>query len=211
MPSIVPAPRRSWPLPLALFALCLVPALAGGLRLAQIGGPVTAENARFLNAPLASVLHLAPALCYGLAAPLQFVSRLRRRPGLHRRLGRVLVVCGALAALAGVWMTLFWPAAPGDTPLLALLRIAAGSAMLACLTLGVAAVVRHDMAAHGRWMMRAYALGMGAGTQVLTHLPYFLFPGIQGPAARTLCMAAGWLINIALVEWLIRRRPRLPA
>ncbi|HEX6941819.1 MAG TPA: hypothetical protein VF128_02760 [Gemmatimonadaceae bacterium] len=29
-------------------------------------------------------------------------------------------------------------------------------------------------AEHGDWMIRAYAIGMGAGTQVLAHLPWFI-------------------------------------
>lgn len=52
-------------------------------------------------------------------------------------------------------------------------------------------------------MMRGYALGLGAGTQVFTHIPMFLFPNIQGELARTLCMGAGWAINFVVVELLI--------
>jgi hypothetical protein len=58
-------------------------------------------------------------------------------------------------------------------------------------------------------MVRAYALGLGAGTQVFTHIPWFVFPSIQGEMARTLCMAAGWLINVAVAEWLTRSRQAL--
>ena len=36
------------------------------------------------------------------------------------------------------------------------------------LVLGVTAVRRHDIGAHRAWMMRAYALSLGAGTQVVT-------------------------------------------
>ena len=49
-------------------------------------------------------------------------------------------------------------------------------------------------------MMRGYALGLGAGTQALTHLPWCLFPAIQGELSRALCMAAGWAINLAVAE-----------
>jgi hypothetical protein len=56
-------------------------------------------------------------------------------------------------------------------------------------------------------MIRAYALGLGAGTQAFTHLPWFLIPSIQGELARTLCMAAGWAINLAIAEWMIWREP----
>ena len=41
-------------------------------------------------------------------------------------------------------------------------------------------------------MMRGYSLGLGAGTQVLTHLPWFLFPSIQGELTRALFMGARW-------------------
>ena len=53
-------------------------------------------------------------------------------------------------------------------------------------------------------MVRGYALGLGAGTQVLTHLPWFLFPAIQGEFTRALFMGAGWAINLVVAEWIIR-------
>jgi hypothetical protein len=73
------------------------------------------------------------------------------------------------------------------------------------LCLGVIAILRRDIPHHRAWMMRAYAIGLGAGTQALTHLPWFMFPSIQGELARTLCMAAGWAINLAVEEWIILR------
>ncbi len=55
-------------------------------------------------------------------------------------------------------------------------------------------------------MMRSYALGLGAGTQVLTHIPWALFPQYHSEIFRTISMAAGWCINICVVEWLLFRR-----
>ena len=81
--------------------------------------------------------------------------------------------------------------------------------MLAAMLQGVDAIRRRDFAAHGRWMLRAYAIGMGAATQVLTHLPWFLLVGRPGEAARGVLMGAGWMINVAIAEWIVRRgRPR---
>ena len=57
-------------------------------------------------------------------------------------------------------------------------------------------------------MMRGYALGLGAGTQVITHIPWMLFPGIRGELARTLFMAAGRGPNLAVAEWFISRERR---
>jgi hypothetical protein len=54
-------------------------------------------------------------------------------------------------------------------------------------------------------MIRAYAIGMGAGTQVLTHLPWFILVGKPGESARTALMGAGWVINVVVAEWIIRR------
>jgi hypothetical protein len=56
-------------------------------------------------------------------------------------------------------------------------------------------------------MTRAYAIGLGAGTQVFTHLPYFMLIGLHpGELPRGVMMGAGWIINVAVAEWIIRRR-----
>ena len=53
--------------------------------------------------------------------------------------------------------------------------------------------------------MRAYALGMGAGTQVFTHLPWIIAGGaLPTGYTRDAAMAAGWIINLAFVEWRLR-------
>ena len=80
--------------------------------------------------------------------------------------------------------------------------------MVLFLGLGVTTILKRDFRSHGAWMIRAYALGLGAGTQAFTHLPWLLFPSIRGELARTLCMAAGWAINIAVAEWVIARAAR---
>ena len=46
-------------------------------------------------------------------------------------------------------------------------------------------------------MMRGYAIGLGAGTQVLTNVPWLLAFGAPGEFTRALLMAAGWVINLA--------------
>ncbi len=125
--------------------------------------------------------------------------------------GRRLVPCGLVAALSGLWMTQFYPPVMGDGPLLYDIRLVVGSAMTLFIVLGFAAIRRRDIARHRAWMMRGYALGLGAGTQALTHLPWFLFPGIQGELTRALLMGAGWIINLVVAEAVIRNRPILPA
>jgi uncharacterized membrane protein len=206
--------KADWLVPTALLALGFIPMAAGTVRLLRLGSGVaiTPDNARFLAAPWPVVLHIVSATLFSVFGALQFAPGLRRRqPGWHRWVGRALVPCGLVVALTGLWMTQFYPRgvespASFDGPVVYAMRLAAGSAMALCLCLGLAAVLQRDIAHHQAWMMRAYALGLGAGTQALTHLPWFLFPGIQGEAARALFMGAGWAINLGVAEWLNSRQ-----
>ena len=65
-------------------------------------------------------------------------------------------------------MTLLYRMHAHDGALVYGLRVLFGSAMLLSLLLGVVALQRRDFVQHGNWMLRGYAIGMGAGTQVLT-------------------------------------------
>lgn len=196
-------------MPAALIVLSAVPVIAGAVRLTELtgGAEITPENARFFAAPLPVVLHILSAGLYGVLGAFQFVPRLRRRrPGWHRVAGRVLVPCGLVAALSGLWMTLFHPRPQGDGDLLAGFRLLFGSAMVLALVLGLSAIRRRNVARHRAWMIRGYAIGLGAGTQVLTHLTWFLILGTPGELPRALLVGAGWVINLAAAEWIIRRR-----
>ena len=205
--------KADWLVPTGLLALGFVPLVAGALRLAQLGtgAQLMPDNARFFDAPWPVVLHIVGASLFCVFGAMQFAPGLRRRhPRWHRTAGRWLVPFGLLAALSGLWMTQFLasaaePPASFDGPAVYAMRLAAGGAMALSLGLGLAAILKRDIARHQAWMMRAYALGLGAGTQALTHLPWFLFPAIQGELLRALCMGAGWLLNVAVAEWLIAR------
>jgi uncharacterized membrane protein len=206
--------ERSWPVPVALVALSAIPLAAGTLRLIQLaGGPaVIPADHRFAGFPIPLVVHILGAMTFALAGSLQFVPRFRRRhPAWHRRAGRVVAVAGLLVAISALWITLFYAAQPGTGDLLYALRLVFGSALAACLVLGVAAVRRGDIPTHRAWMVRAYAIGLAAGTQVFTQ-------GIGGAVFGTgvlagdLAKGAGWMINLAIAEWAIRRRAhRRPA
>jgi hypothetical protein len=107
-------------------------------------------------------------------------------------------------------MTVFYPRVPNDSDLLDGFRLLFGSAMVLSLALGMAAILRRDIAQHRAWMIRGYAIGQGAGTQVLTYLPWFLIFGKTGELSRALLMGAAWAINLAVAEWIIRGRQTYP-
>jgi uncharacterized membrane protein len=199
----------SWRVPTALVALSIIPVIAGSLRLVEIaGGPVVLPtNPRVNASPAPVMVHIVAVTIFALLGSFQFSTRLRRRrPHWHRRSGRLLVIAGLVVAGSGLWMTLFYADAPGGYLLWAV-RLLVGSAMAVSIILAFTAIRRRDIPTHRAWMIRAYALATGAGTQVLTQ-------GISEPAFGTgdlpkaLSMTVGWLINIAVAEWIIRRPAR---
>ncbi|HEV3485456.1 MAG TPA: DUF2306 domain-containing protein [Vicinamibacterales bacterium] len=203
--------RSDWLVPALLILLSLVPAVAGTARLAQLaGGAETAENARFFAQPIPVVLHILVVIPYTIVGAFQFSPGFRRRNRpWHRAAGRVLGVFGLLAALTGLWMAHFYPWPEGDGVGVYVERLVFGTAMVMSIVLGVVAVRRRDFKAHGAWMTRAYAIGLGAGTQVFTHLPWaILVGGKPGEAGRTVMMGAGWVINVLVAEWIIRKGKR---
>lgn len=201
-------PRREWLIPVGLVALSLVPMLAGSIRLAELAGDpeVTPDNARFVTMPLPVVVHIVSASVFCLLGAFQFHPGLRRRrPRWHRLAGRVVAPAGVAAALSGLWMASFADLPATDGPLLEVFRLLFGTAMVASLVLGVVAIRRRDVVTHSAWMTRGYAIGQGAGTQALVLAP-FLVAGATSQTGRALLMALAWVINLAVAEWVIRRR-----
>lgn len=202
-------PRPSeWLVPGLLILLSLVPAISGTARLAEVarGADVTPANSRFMAAPLPVILHVLAVIPYSILGAFQFAPAFRRRRrDWHRAAGRVLVVAGMVAALTGLWMAHFYPWPEGDGVVLYGIRLVFGAAMAVSIALAMVAVGRRKYAEHGEWMTRAYAIGLGAGTQVLTHLPWFILVGRPGEPERAVMMGAGWVINVAVAEWVIRR------
>lgn len=205
-----PARRRApdWLVPTSLIVLSAVPVLVGGLRLTSLTGAVdTGGTLGPAPAPAAAlVLHIVTVTLYSLLGALQLHRGLRaRRPGWHRWSGRVTAPAGLLAALTGVWLTVA-SLGDGDHPLLVVTRFVVGAVMAVAIVVGVRAAVRRDHRRHRAWMLRAYALGLGAGTQVV------VVGGGGGalgdaltPLVEALLFALSWGINLAVAERAIRR------
>lgn len=198
--------------PSGLLLLSAVPIIAGGARLAELaGGAATPETARFFDAPVPVVLHIVSVAVFSILGALQFWPGFRRGGRRwHRMSGRLVVPTGLIAAATGIWMTLYYDLPPMDGAILNAIRLVVGAGMFASLCLGYAAIRRRDIMRHSAWMIRAYALGLGAGTQVLTHLPWFiLVDGTPGITPRTIMMGGAWAINMVVAEYVIWRRRRM--
>ncbi len=203
--------KADWQIPTGLILLTAVPALEGSLRVfsLSVGASITPDNARFFAAPLPVIVHIISATMFCILGAFQFAPQLRRhRPRWHRIAGRVVVVAGITAGFSGLWMTQFYPLRPHlEGNLLYSFRLFFGSVMIVCIAQGFFAIRRRDVTQHRAWMLRGYAIGQGAGTQVLIFLPWTLLLGKPSEVNRDLLMGAAWVINLALAEWLIRRRP----
>ena len=197
-----------WPIPAALVALSAIPLTAGTLRLLQLaGGPaVLPADGRFANQPVPLVVHIVGATIYALVGAMQLVPAFRRSHlTWHRRAGRAVALAGLLVAGSALWMTIGYAAKPGTGDLLYVLRLAFATAMVAALVLGFTAARRRDIQAHRAWMLRAYAIGLAAGTQAFTEgIGGALFG--TGELSADLAKGAAWCINLAIAEWIIRRR-----
>jgi uncharacterized membrane protein len=192
-----------------LILLSIIPLIFGVVRLNELAGgaEITPENARFFASSMPVVIHIAGSGIYALLGAFQFVSRLwKRGNGWHRWAGRVLVPCGLLVGISGLWMTLFYPRPEGASDLLFAFRLLFGSGMVISIVLGYIAIRRRDILQHRAWMTRAYAIGLGAGTQVVTGMIGALILGEPNELENALLMGAAWVINLAVAEWSIRRR-----
>ena len=201
---------------IALFLLALVPVVTVFFILQSMASgalnPLTepADLARRASYPWAVIGHMlggSAILMLGLA---QFSTRLRRAaPRLHRWNGRALVAAGCWIALSALWMNASPKALP-DTFLHEAAQDVVAVVFLAVLALGVYAIRTGHIATHRAWMMRAYAITLGAATQTVMLLPVFLIFGPPIGLIADLVFISGWLINLAVAEVLIRRGQLAP-
>ncbi len=192
-----------------LLFLTFIPAAAGTSRLIELfgGAEVTSDNARFFDAPFPVVVHIITATLYAALGAFQFAPGFRRtHRQLHRAFGRVLIPSALLVTVTGLWMTHYYPWPESDGIVLYGIRLVVGTAMLTFIALSIRSLRQRQFQTHGDWMLRAYALGMGAGTQPFTHLPYLALVGVPGETARWMLMGAGWLINAVVAELVIGRQ-----
>ncbi|MDF1659701.1 MAG: DUF2306 domain-containing protein [Verrucomicrobiales bacterium] len=201
--------KSEWRVLSGLLFLSLVPCLGGLLRLIDLGAGTSLmpENPRIGAVPLPVVIHLIGSIPFCVLGILQFLPGVRRTyPYWHRKSGRLLVITGLLAAISGLWMTHFYHfPAELQGPLLYWVRIIVGFGMIASLAMGLTSILLAQISAHKAWMLRAYALGQGAGTQALIGIPWALLYGESTGLTRDTLMTLAWIINLVIAETVIRK------
>jgi len=147
------------------------------------------------------ILHVIGGVAALLLWPVQFARRIRtRRPGFHRATGRLYVAACALAAPTGFVLALGTTAGP-------VVSVGFAIPALLCATftwLGWRAAVERRFAEHRDWMLRSYGIIATAITLRLL-IPAAAFLDFDFLAAYRVNSWLAWIINVAMVEYAIRR------
>ncbi len=202
--------KSEWFTIVGLIALCLIPVFAGIFRLLELSGgaEVLPNNPRVIANPLPVILHILGVVIYCILGAFQFLPSIQQqKPKWHKYSGRLVFVAGIISALTGLWMAHFYEF-PHQLQggLLYLVRILLGSAMFLFLLLGLSAILKRNISLHYSWMIRAYAIGLGASTQALILLPFSLVSGEPLGLTRDILMTFSWVINIIIAELIIKRK-----
>ena len=124
--------------------------------------PADDFDRRYVAQPWVAYLHIVPGAVYLFLAPLQLAHRFRSRHyTAHRRLGRVLAGAGMLS---GIFALIFGGLFSYGGLAEASATMVFGLWFLACLIRAIRAIRRDDIVQHRRWMIRAFAIGIGIGT-----------------------------------------------
>lgn len=163
---------------------------------------------RYVLNPVIAYLHIVPGVVYLLGAPFQLLARLRqRRLGLHRRLGRVLIPAGLVTGLFAIVVGIVMPFGRAAEASAAMVF---GVYFLLALVLAYRSVRSGDVTAHRRWMIRAFAVGVGVGMiRIVIGLGEAVGVGIEQSFGAAFWIA--FVMLAALAELWLWLRPFPPA
>lgn len=190
-------------------ALLLTLSIFGVIRTMETYSGMTPENifqARYIENPMTTAIHMITGLLFVVLAPLQFIQSFRNKHRtLHKNLGRVLMVSALIAGLYGLVAVATFPAYGG-------LATAAsgwffGPLFLFAVLRSFWHIRNKNIEKHREWIIRAFALGIGVGTQriligVFVTTTDYPIVEIFGPA-----MWIGFCFNLLVAElWINRTR-----
>ena len=200
--------RTEWIAFALIVAFSFIPVIGGLIRVLELaGGPqIAPENPRALLSPAPIILHIFSSVLFCIAGAFQFFPSIRRHhPVAHRLIGRAVAIAGCVAAISGLWMTLFFafPETLQGRPLY-WVRIVLGVLMIGFIIGAVIAIRSRNVFQHSAAMLRAYAIGQGASTQTFVGISWIIFAGYEatGPARDGL-MIGSWVINLLAAEIVI--------
>lgn len=189
-----------------LLFLSAIPILMSLALVVQIPlGSLPEDAAKFLVIPFWHWFHVLAGASFGLIGPIQFARVLQLRFGnLHKALGRIFIVAGLVLGVSGLGI---FAQVPNSSHFIAdAMRVGAGAALILTLLLSLNAIRRRDIQSHRNWIIRAYAIGMGAGSVSIVLFPVYIIKGAPIDGLLTdIVFVSSWLFCIARAEFVIVR------
>ncbi|BDH59615.1 DUF2306 domain-containing protein [Tsukamurella sp. PLM1] len=186
---------------LVFLAYSLPPYLTGGSRV-----PLDGQPSWYYALLVGHIMLGAVAMAAGL---VQLGRRWLSR--YHRVAGRIYVACAVPIGLATIAIGTVTPFGPVN----AASNVTLGSLLLLFTTLGVRAILRRDVTAHRRWMLRSAALMYSVIiNRILAPVLFISLDAAGVPAATMDAWGPGivawssWLIALGCCEWYLRGQAR---
>lgn len=200
-----------WLICAGLLILSLIPSL-GILRLIELSSEgllaFLPANPRAESAPVPIYFHVVSSIIFCILGAFQFLKSIRiNHSTWHRCAGKLIIVSGIISAISALWMTHFYVFPENlQGNLLYNMRMIVGASMILFLFLAFYSVIKKQFLQHRAWIIRAYALGQGAGTQSFVFILWSTTVGVPNGLTRDTLMTVSWIINIILAEFFITRR-----
>lgn len=190
----------------ALYFGTLLTILLALVQVVQIPlGALPEDSQRLTATPVLHFMHVLGGATFGILGPIQFGRALIPRYGrLHRILGRVFVASGAMISLSSLGLLWRFP----DTYSVAISagRLIFGIGLGVALARAMQAIHERDFTSHRNWMIRAYAIGIGATAVTMVFFPIYLITG-EPPKGLVsdIAFLGAWTGCVVFAEALVRR------
>jgi uncharacterized membrane protein len=192
--------------PVALFLCTLLTIILALVQVVQIPLSALPEDSLRLSAvPVWHFMHVLGGATFGILGPIQFGRVLMRKYGLlHRVMGHVFVAAGAMISLSS--LSLLWHFPDAYSVAVSSGRLLFGIALGVALAIATQAIRKRDFARHRNWMIRAYAIGMGATAVSMVFFPIYVITG-KPPTGivSDIVFLGSWTACVAFAERLVRR------
>jgi len=191
--------KLTWP---AVVFLIFVLVVFAAIRLIDTFGGYAGDDifaTRYLQHPVIAAIHVFCGITFILFAPFQFSAKIRSRNiGLHRLMGRVLVVCALVSGIYGMVSLVVLPVFGGFPSATAGWLF--GTIFLFCILRALWCARSKLIAAHREWMIRTLAIALGVGSQrvvifIFMFTSGYSFDEIFGPA-----LWLGFSMNLLAAE-----------
>lgn len=157
-------------------------------------------------------LHVVPGLAMVALMPVQASATVRRRwPTWHRASGWLFILMSVAVCVTAWVMNMSFPVVGGWLKLSVIDVMIV--AELAALGLGIRAILRRDVPAHRRWMVRAIGVVLASGSAGIFVVPFYAAGMLEDGRIADIVVGVGrwlgFLCTVIGVELWLRRGTRM--